>query len=73
VIIRGTFRCFKEESAMIDPIQHAAFKRASMATAASVIRLLKTDAAAFGDGHREQSPRLTAAERLERLRQRRTA
>jgi hypothetical protein len=55
---------------MIDPIQHAAFKRASMATAASVIRLLKTDAAAFGDERREQAPRLTAAERLERRRQR---
>ena len=55
---------------MIDPIQHAAFKRASMATAASVIRLLKTDAAAFGSEGRERCPRLTAAERLERLRER---
>jgi hypothetical protein len=56
---------------MSDLIQHGRFKRASMATAENVLRLRKTDAAAFGD-EREQSPRLTAAERLERLRQRRT-
>jgi hypothetical protein len=48
------------------------FRQASIATAARVLRLLKTDAAAFGD-ERERLPQLTAAERLERLRQRRTA
>jgi hypothetical protein len=54
---------------MIDPIQHSGFKRASLATADGVIRLLKTDAAAFGDAPREQRPRLTAQERLARRRQ----
>jgi hypothetical protein len=33
---------------MIDPIQHTGFKRASLAMADRVIRLLRTDAAAFG-------------------------
>ena len=58
---------------MSELIQHSAFRRASMATAARLLHVLRTDTAAFGDGNREQSPRLTAAERLERLRQRRTA
>jgi hypothetical protein len=49
------------------------FRQASMATADRVIRLLRTDAAAFGGEGGERCPRLTAAERLERLRQRRTA
>jgi hypothetical protein len=55
---------------MIDPIQHTGFKRASLAMADRVIRLLRTDAAAFGDERHEPRPRLTAAERLERRRQR---
>ncbi len=58
---------------MIDPIQHVGFKRASLATADRVIRLLRTDAVAFGDAYREPRPRLTAAERLERIRQRERA
>jgi hypothetical protein len=49
------------------------FRQASMATADRVLRLLKTDAVAFGGDGREGRPRLTAPERLERLRQRRTA
>ena len=55
---------------MIELIQHRGFKRASVATADRVIELLKTDTAAFGEEYREPRPRLTASERLERLRQR---
>lgn len=51
-------------------IRDSRFQRASMATAARVIRLLRTDAAAFGDGRLEPPMRLTAEERLARLRQR---
>jgi hypothetical protein len=54
-------------------IRDPKFRQASMATAGRVLRLLKTDAVAFGDEARERSPRLTATERLARLRQRRTA
>ncbi len=54
---------------MTDAIQHAAFKRASMATAKSVLQILRHDPTAFAD-ETERRPRLTAAERLERLRQR---
>jgi len=51
-------------------IHHGGFKRASMATADAVIRLLRTDTAAFEDERHESRPRLTAEERLARLRQR---
>lgn len=58
---------------MHEVIRDSRFQRASMATAARVLRLLETDAVAFGDVPKERPARLTAAERLERLRQRRTA
>lgn len=54
---------------MDDVIRDAGFRWASLATADAVIRLLKTDAAAFGDEGRERCPRLTAEERLARRRQ----
>lgn len=55
---------------MDDVIRDTGFRWASLATADRVIRLLRTDAPAFGDGSHEARPRLTANERLERRRQR---
>jgi hypothetical protein len=54
------------------PIQHSRFKRASKATSDGVIRLLKGNADAFND-ESERPARLTATERLARLRQRTVA
>jgi hypothetical protein len=48
------------------------FKRASMATADALLRVIRRDEDAFRE-EAERRPRLSAAERLERLRQRRTA
>jgi hypothetical protein len=56
-----------------DVIRDAGFRRASLATVDRVIRLLKTDEAAFGDAYREPQARLSAAERLQRRRQREDA
>jgi hypothetical protein len=56
----------EEGDAMSDLIQHRGFKRASIVTADAVIRLLTTDAVAFGDEGNESRPRLTADERLAR-------
>jgi hypothetical protein len=48
------------------------FKRASMTTADALLRVIRRDAEAFRE-EAEQRPRLSAAERLDRLRQRRPA
>ena len=55
---------------MIDPIQNRGFKQASLATADRLLRVIEHDASAFSDEDRERPTRLTAEERLERLRQR---
>ena len=55
---------------MADLIRAPRFQGASMATAERVIRLLRSDAVAFGDERLERPARLTAEERLTRLRQR---
>jgi hypothetical protein len=57
---------------MLEVIRDSWFQRASLATAARVIELLKVDEAAYGETPHQQPPRLAAAERRERMRQRTT-